>query len=178
MLSDPRLVHDDQIALCRALAAIAPEEHEGTTESLRQILRGQMGDLGRAAAVTLYKLGDRRGADILYSKLDSNVRRNRDEASWSERAELHFALEMWPDAIVDYRQATRLATRRETRTFYQLRIARCEAHRGRWKNVLAALRDSVAGRDAILREAEEDQALKKALDEDSIKRWFDSLPKQ
>ena len=179
LLSDPRLVPGEQTAVCRALGTLAPPDHEGTTRSLREILDGgQMGDLGRAAAVTLYKLGDRAGTDLLYTKLRQNAQRHRDEASWAELAELRFALEMWPEAISDYRQTARFADRRETLTFCQLRIARCEAHRGRWKNVLTALKDSGAGREAILREAAEDKALEDALKEDIIRRWFEGLPGQ
>ncbi len=171
------MVPGDQIALCQALSVISPPGHRDTTQTLRQILEGgQMGDLGRAAAVTLYKLGDRAGTDLLYTKLRQNAQRNRDEASWSQWAELRFALEMWQEAANDYRQTARFADRRETRTFCQLRIARCEAHRGRWKSVLTALKDSAAGREAILREAAEDKALEDALKEDTIRRWFEGLP--
>ena len=180
LFGDERLGRGEEIALCQALATIAPENHEPTTSGLRRILNGgQMGDLERAAAVALYRLGDRKGADILRSRLEANVRRRRDDPNaWSQRGELHLALEMWQEASGDYRQAARLARRRETRIWCQLRIARCEAHRGRWKSVLTALRDSGARRTSILQEAEQDPALKLALDEEIIRRWLEGLPYQ
>jgi tetratricopeptide (TPR) repeat protein len=177
LFGDERLELASEIALCRALATIAPQNHEPTTGSLRRILeQGQMGELGQVAAVALHKLGDRKGAAILASRLDANVRRQRNSSdAWSERADLHFALDSWQEAIADYRQAAKLGTRRETRIRCQLRIARCEAHRGRWKNVLTALKDSRATRTKILLEAEQDPVLERALDEEIIRRWLETL---
>ncbi len=42
--------------------------------------------------------------------------------------------------------------------------------------MLTALKDSAAGREAIMRAAAEDQALEDALKEDTIRRWFEGLP--
>lgn len=169
----------DEIALLRALATIAPVNHEPTTERLRLILtQGQEGELGRAAAATLYKLGDDDGTDILYRKLNAEVRRGKDEAAYGERGELHYALGMWPDAVADFRQAARLTTRPSKRRLYQLRIARCESQRGRWKQALTALKDSGARYLDIQLEAEQDDALRRALDEDIIRRWLEGLPRR
>lgn len=168
-----------EIALLHALATIAPAKHGPTRERLRQILnQGQEGELGRAAAVTLHKLGDDDGMNILYRKLNADVRRSRDEATYGERGELHYALGMWPDAVADFRQAVRLTTRPSKRRLYQLRIARCESQRGRWNQTLAALKDSGARYLDIQLEAEQDDALRRALDEDIIRRWLEGLPRR
>ena len=72
LFGDERLGRGEEIALCQALATIAPENHEPTTSGLRRILNnGQMGDLERAAAVALHRLGERTGADILRSRLEA-----------------------------------------------------------------------------------------------------------
>ena len=83
-----------------------------------------------------------------------------------------------PDAVADFRQAARLTTRPSKRRLYQLRIARCESQRGRWKQALTALKDSGARYLHIQLEAEQDDALRRALDEDIIRRWLEGLPRR
>ena len=46
----------------------------------------------------------------------------------------------------------------------------------RWKNLLTALKDSRAKHQTIMEEAAKDPVLERALDQDIIRRWLDSLP--
>ena len=174
LLDGDRLDPNDTLELIRVLGIVAPEGHEPTTRRLEEMLQGQIGTRGRALAKALFELGDKKGYGVLKDAVDEAIRNRRNEGQhYLERAELYFALENWRAAATDFDRAAKLSGRLRRRA--NLRIASCEAHLGRWPKVLQHLRDSNATPKEIREAADQDEGLRQALENDIVRRWFNSI---
>ena len=161
-----------------ALATIAPAEHAPTLGALRQMLQqDETGALGRAAALTMRDLGDKKGLSILFDNLNAKVQKRKKESQvYEQRGDAFFAIGKWAEAARDYEEAIANARSKTLESFLHLKVAKTEARRARWSNVLAALKAAEPTWEILMREAERDEGLRKALEEKSIRKFADALP--
>ena len=89
------------------------------------------------------------------------VERSADGVEWGER----------DTEVLDRSSSANMA--RNTR----LKLARCEAHRRRWSNTLRHLEEADPTRQDIEELAQQDEAIRRALEQDRVRKWFEGLPK-
>jgi HEAT repeat protein len=180
LLSGEQLDKEQVTALVQSLATIAPEGHAGTLQALRQILQqDETGALGRAAALTMRDLGDKKGLQVLFANLDTKVnRRKKDSLVWSQRGDAWFAIGKWAEATRDYEAAIENTKSPTLQSFLHTAIAKCEARRGRWPRAQQALKDAGLTYEAALKEIERDEPLRKGMDEKSFRKFVESLPRE
>ncbi|MHC5064204.1 MAG: HEAT repeat domain-containing protein [Planctomycetota bacterium] len=168
----------DQRFLARALGHIAAPEHAPSITALMAILEEDdaYDQLGVAAALSLRDLGEDKGERILTKRLDNRVRRARSSSSvYADRGLALLAFGDWRKAKRDYEQAIKHARGNTQRSMYQLQLARCEAHLGKTRPFVTALRNSGITLERILSEAANDPAFAQALEEQEAQRYLASL---
>lgn len=172
---DPELT----LQVCRTLAHVAPIGDAQTVNACKAILDAdETGRLGLAAAMTMRELGDEGGVAVLLKNLNNKISRDRKATThYLDRGDLYRALEQWEKAAKDYTDAIdhQQTDSPVLRRNLFLLVARCEAHRQRHAAVLKALKDSRADARTIRQEASEDEALREALEQPTIRRYLESL---
>lgn len=180
-LSNPGLDTEQKTELATHLAKIAPPEHATTLDEMRRVVAdGELGPLPTACAVAMRDLGDKlKGIRQLFERLDDLVnKRKRDPLSWELRADAYLAVGKLPEATRDYDEALQQARGSESlRSALQLKIARCEGRRGRWAQFKRAVTDGGLTLTQLQREAKRDPEFAQALEEKSIRRFLDGLPR-
>jgi HEAT repeat protein len=174
------LDRQQQARLARALGTIAPEGHAETLAVCRKILEtdGDTGALGRAAMLTMRDLGDKDGIRILLDNLKDRINRERRSPEWYvRRGEAYVELESWPRAARDYEEAIKFSRSTNEQQMLYGRLALCEAGRERWSSVVRAWRDGNLSHAAIMRQAERYPPVRAALEQRTVQRYLDSLPR-
>lgn len=177
MLLSVELGRGDLHTLAQALGQIAPPGHRASIDALLALLEnGSYDRLGIAAALSLRELGEDKGERILFSQLDRRLRKARDSGNrYADRAEAHFAFADWRKAKRDFELAIRHTRANPSRSLYLLRVAHCEAHMGKPRSLVNALRNSGIGLATIMAEAEKDRVFAEALQDPVVKKYLGSL---
>jgi tetratricopeptide (TPR) repeat protein len=179
LLERDRLDWKDSGKLVQALATIAPKGHEPTCARLRQMLdQEDPGTLGLHAALTLQALGDKKGLDRLDKALTDQMNkqsRRRDANLYVQRGDLQFAREQWDKAKEDYKNAVEYSTSTTLTRRARQQMARCEARRRHWKEVLELLQQSEPTYDELIDLAKTDPAIGEALQQEKIRLWLNRL---
>jgi tetratricopeptide (TPR) repeat protein len=181
LLAGDLLDRQQQGAVARALATIAPDGHAETIAACRKVLEGDgdTGTLGRACMLTMRDLGEKDGIRLLLDNLRDRINRERRSPEWFvRRGEAYVELEDWTRAARDYEEAIRHTRSTNEQQMLYGRLALCEAARERWSNVVRAWRDGNLSHAAILRQAERYPAIRSALEQRSVQRYLDSLPRE
>jgi hypothetical protein len=170
---------EQQAELVRALARIAPPEHAATVQGLERIVESGEPALAIDAAVALRDLGEKRGLRLLFDRLDDAVaKRKREAQPWEQRGDAFVAIGKLPEAARDYEEATKHARGSAMlRAALWLKIARCEARRGRWAQFRRAVNEGQLTRGQLEREARIDREFAQALEDRAIQRFLEGLPK-
>ncbi len=171
------LRYNDRRRLVRALGTIAPKGHEDTITALEKlVVDGGLQGVEIAAALSMRELGDKGGAKVIENRLDQAVRKRRQSAEvYEDRGDWHRDLEEWRDAIRDYNDAIKHARAGSRQSMLYLKVARCEAHRGKTLNIRKALQKSKASLRTIRREAEKDPVFAAQLEKDALQRFLNTL---
>lgn len=179
LLRDDRLDRQRLVEVVRSLAGIAPEGHQPTLDACKRILDEEQdtGELGRACMLTMRDLGDKSGIRILFDNLRDRIKRLKDFDNYMRRGEAYIDLEEWSRAARDFEEAIKEARSSSVRQTLYRRLALCEASRERWSNLVKAWKDGRVGRDAIMQDAEQYEAVRKALDQRRVQTHLESLPK-
>lgn len=167
-----RLDWQDTRQLVRALATVAPKDHDATVRRLHELLEEEKTSaLAVETAVTLRELGDRQGVTRLKRTLDDQLRRpnrKREASLYEQRANLLFAIEDYPDAADDYEKIIEYSGGvAMTRRAY-IGLIRCEAHRRRWTQLTRAMKSSGMTAPEIEALALDDDVMKTALAQDRV----------
>ena len=177
LLDRERIDWQDTINLVRALATVAPQDHEPTQRRLHELIDGNdTTSLAVQAAVTLRALGDKNGVSRLKRTLDDKLRRRkRDAALYEQRASLLFAIDEFSDAIDDYEKIldhTRGAAM--TRRAY-VGLIKCEARRGKIQSLVKHMESSAMSPEEFDRLAKEDEPFREAMQHDRVQRFLKQL---
>lgn len=172
----------DTRQLVRALATVAPRNHDATTRRLHLLLEAEgTSALAVQAAVSLRAIGDRQGVTRLKRTLDEALRRpdrRKEAALYEQRAALLFAIDEYADAgndyekIIEYSRSTAM-----TRKAY-IGLARCEAYRRRSLQLTRVLEASGMTTAEIEALGSGDERLQEALETDKIKTFLRQLAKK
>lgn len=174
-----RLDPEDLLTLVTALGDIAPKSHKEVRTTLRDVILRDTSRLGRAAALSLDRLGDKKGARELFDQLEQKLKKRRSSADlYADRGDAYAAFGEWRDAVRDYEQAIENSQTESRRAYFHLQIARCEAHRDNPSRVARALRDAGVGLETIQREAAKDPVFTAMLDKDTVQRFLRTLERQ
>ncbi len=180
LLDRERLDWQDTRRLVKALADIAPIEHEPTCRALHALIDGNdTSSLAVQAAVSLQKLGDKQGASRLKRSLDDKLRRRKREAAlYEQRASLLFEIGEYGDAIDDYRKILEYTEGiAMTRRAY-VGLIKSEARRRKIQNMIKYLRDSEMTVLEIQLLGEEDEAVRSALEHDRTRKFLAALARE
>ena len=172
-----KLDKEQQTELVKTLAVVAPKNHPATLKALKTIVdRQETGGLGIAAALTMRDLGDKRGVEILLVNLNKVVNeRRRDSLSYASRGEALLALGRCEEAVRDFRDALKFASSPNLQTSLLFSIAQAEAKRERWPYVKQALMEAHASYEVILREMVRRPELQKAMANEAVRKYVESL---
>lgn len=177
LLDRERLDSTEMRFLVKALAQVAPKEHEPTLKRLRELVdTPDPGPLALQAGLTLQQLGDKSGIDTLQKNLAEQLRRRRKDAGLLElRGNLNFAIESWKSAVDDFKEALDLQPGALTQRRLLWQLVRCEAHRGRWSQVVGWLRQLSPTPEEVVEAARDDPVLQEALQKDRVRSYLESL---
>lgn len=179
LLDRERLDRQDTIRLVQALGVVAPKGHEPTQNRLHAILdQEEIGPLGLEAALALQSLGDRKGLEQLHRNLNEQLKKaanRRDASLYVQRGDLYFAVEQWEKAKDDYENVLRYSQSSWLIRRARLMIARCEARRRRFTQVLEMLQQAAPSHEELLEMARTDPAMQEALQQDRIRAWLQTL---
>lgn len=180
LLDHVRLDGTETRYLVRALATVAPKDHEPTIRRLHEVIdNGEPGPLALQAATSLLQLGDKTGMEALHKAIAEQLKKKRKDPGLLElRGSLYFANEDWVKAADDYKEALDNSPGPVTTRRLQWQLVRCEAHRRRWTQMLAQLRDIAPTADEVLEAAKDDPALQDGLQRDRLRAWLQSLREQ
>ena len=174
-----KLDKEQQTELVRVLATLAPKNHAPSLKVLKAIVdRQEIGGLGVAAALAMRELGDKRGIDVLLVNLNKIVgERRRDSLAYAGRGDAFLALGRCEEAVRDFRDALKFAASPNLQTSLFFSIAQAEAKRERWPAVKQVLVEAHASYDSILREMLRRPELQKAMANESVRKYVESLKK-
>jgi tetratricopeptide (TPR) repeat protein len=177
--SRAKLDKDQQTEVVKGLATVAPDGHAPTIKALKAILdRQEIGPLGVAAALTMRDIGDKRGVDILMQNLQRYIGDHKKEAhAYASRGEAYLALGRSQEAILDFREALKYANSFTLTNSLWFSIVQAEAKRERWPQVVQTLKEMKATYDAIQREMVRKPELLKAMQNESVRKYVESLKK-
>jgi len=177
-----RLDWQDTRQVVRALATVAPKNHDATTRRLHELLDAEeTSALAVQTAVTLRRIGDQKGVTRLKRRLDEQLRRpqrKREASLYEQRASLLFAIDEFADAsddyekIIEYSRSTAM-----TRRAY-IGLARCEAYRRRTGALIRTLRNSGMTPAEIKALASGDKRLRECLDSDKGRSFLRALTRE
>lgn len=169
LLDSGRLIPPRRTDVVRALAVVAPKDHDATTDKLRALIAsGELRALGRACAITMLALGDKTGRKELLEGLDADVRKNpKVPLVVANRGEALFEFESWNDAIRDFKEALKLARSSTMKREFSLWIARAYVRQSQARRAAVALREGGVSKADIETAAEDDPVFKEALGENS-----------
>ncbi|MCR9248387.1 MAG: hypothetical protein NXI31_25440 [bacterium] len=176
-----RVDWQDTRQIVRALATVAPEDHDPTKTRLHRLLEDEKtSSLAVETAITLRAIGDRQGVTRLKRTLDDALRRpqrKREAALYQQRASLLFAIGDYSDAADDYEKIIEYSGGVSLTRFAYVGLIRCEAHRRRWSQLTKAMRNSgmtVAELEAL---GLDDPVMQTALQHDRVKSALKKLRK-
>ncbi len=174
-----RVDWQDTRQIVRALAKVAPTEHEPTVRRLLELIEDEKDNsLAVETAVTLRALGERAGVTKVKRNLDDQLRRparRRETALYQQRANLLFAIGDFSEAADDYEKIIEYSGGVSMTRMAYIGLMRCEAHRGRHRDLVKVIRDSgftVAEIEAL---AIDDEVMREALEHDRVKRALDKI---
>ncbi len=164
--------------VCRALATVAPANHQPSIQALLKLLEnGRTGAPELQAAQTLVLLGDKSGRSTLLRSLQQRLRGpgKRNYRNHSMLGDFYREFGEYGRAHSAYKDALELTNGFNTRRQLYINMARCEAHRSRWKSLQAALVKSGASRKTLLQAAADYPELAKAFQEPKLQKFLQGM---
>lgn len=181
LLERDKLDWSETRRLLQVLGTVAPKDHDPTCKKLHEMLdAGETSPLALQAALTLRDLDDKSGIQKLQKGLTEHLRkpqRKREAGLYELRGNLFFAIEDIDKAIDDYENVVGFTESSAQRRKAELQLARCEARRGKWTNVLKHLREAAPAYGEMVDLAKEDLHIEEALRQEKIKAWLQTLAK-
>lgn len=182
LLDHERLDGGETRQLVKALATVAPKDHEPTQKRLHELIdNGEPSLLTQQAALTLLALGDKSGIEALHKAIAEQMKRpqrRKDPLLFELRGNLYFATEDWKRAADEYKDALDNNPGAASTHRLQWHLVRCEARRHRTSAMLQWFRDMAPSAEEVLEAAKDDPALQEALQQEKARSWLQSLPRE